>query len=257
MGVDAGPTPGGSFASNSVTYSFDGCVADVSSAGPQMAVRTPERFKLAVMGRSGVGKTCITIRYTKDRFVLEHDPTIEDMHLRDIMVGCHPVSLAILDTAGKDAYSALRREWMKNGHGFLFVFSLVDRQTFDELGSFREELMDLYPDDPPPSVLVANKADLAKQDWTVSDAEVTGLLVRWKNCMKVVYTSARSGERVQDAFEPLCAAVQERRAVRRQSDLQREEEQRRMELYAADQADCGGRCRLSGCCRRTAPCALQ
>merc|ERR1711972_170679 len=119
-----------------------------------------------------------------------------------------------------ETYSALRRGWMQANQsrkegGFLFVFSLVDRQTFDELRSFKEELMDLYHNDPPPSVLVANKADIESQSWVVAEDEIHQLRGSWQNCQKVVYTSARSDHNVNDAFESLCLAIRERAAQHR------------------------------------------
>merc|ERR1711879_1063236 len=101
-------------------------------------------------------------------------------------------------------YSALRRSWMQHRVGFLFVFSLVDRQTFAELGEFYDELMDLYNDDPPPSVLVANKADIDSRQWVIGTEEVQRMKENWTNCKEVFYTSARSNRDVSDAFEALC-----------------------------------------------------
>merc|ERR1719183_3388159 len=127
------------------------------------------------MGRASVGKSAITLRYIEDRFVPDYDPTIEDMHKKEITIDGVPVVLEILDTAGQESYSGLRKNWYERGSGFLFIFSLIDRQTFDELTDFQDELMDLYSDDPPPSVLLANKADYPEQEWVVSADEVTRL----------------------------------------------------------------------------------
>mmetsp|Transcript_97416 Transcript_97416/g.160308 ORF Transcript_97416/g.160308 Transcript_97416/m.160308 type:complete len:247 (+) Transcript_97416:76-816(+) len=191
-------------------------------AGPQMAVRTSERFTVAVMGRSGVGKSAITLRYTNSRFVREHDPTIEDTHLKHTTISGIPVCLNILDTAGQETYRPLRRSWMKQDEqprappkGFLFVFSLIDRQTFDELKAFYDELMDLYHNNPPPSVLVANKADHETREWAVGEDEVRKLRASWSNCRDVVYTSAKSDQHVQHAFESLCIAIREFAAEQR------------------------------------------
>jgi len=218
--------------------------------GPQMAVRSPERYTLVVMGRARVGKTAITIRYTSANFVQVYDPTIEDTHLKHTSVAGAPACLEILDTAGDDAYRPLRRSWMSNSDaGFLFVFSLVDRQTFDELEAFRDELMDLYHDDPPPSVLVANKADIDRGQWAVSEAEVMLLREHWRNCGQVVYTSASSGHNVAEAFEPLCAAVRERTLRRRRAAREREAAAHHQALVAS-----GSRCRCSHCRHRLAQC---
>jgi len=210
-----------------------------------MAVRNAplERYAVAVMGRSGVGKSAITVYYTKDHFVQEYDPTIEDLHLKHTTVGGAPACLEILDTAGQEAYSTLHRSWMAQGAGFLFVFSLVDRRTFDELVAFRDELMDLYHSDPPPSVLVANKTDIDKGMWVVQEDEIQGLVGCWRNCTKVVYTSAQSGSNIAVAFEALCLAVREKALLRRQAAWDREASARR-ELSASR---AGHRCRLARC----------
>jgi len=222
-----------------------------NGAGPQLAVRTPERFTLVVMGRSRVGKTALTICYTSAAFVQQYDPTIEDKHLKHTTIGNAPVSLEILDTAGEENYSALRRSWMQHGggeSGFLFVFSLVDRQTFDELVAFHDELMDLYQDDPPPSVLVANKSDIDAGEWVVTDEEVKGLRSRWRNCTQVIYTSASSGSNVAEAFEPLCVAVRERVHRRRRAAREREAERNALLRENSTGSTCG-RCRFAHCIR--------
>merc|ERR550537_1791331 len=99
--------------------------------------------------------------------------------MKHTTIGGGAACLEILDTAGQETYSALRRSWMQHGAGFLFVFSLVDRQTFDELGAFYDELMDLYNNDPPPSVLVANKADVDSVQWVVGTDEVQKMKANW------------------------------------------------------------------------------
>lgn len=206
-----------------------------------MAIRTSDRYTLAVMGRAGVGKSAITLRYTRNRFVEDYDPTIEDLHLKHATVAGTPACLEILDTAGQETYSALRRSWMQKACGFLFIFSLIDRQTFDELSTFQDELMDLFDDDPPPSVLVANKSDIDRSEWRVQDEEVRLLKESWKNCQEVVYTSAKTNKNIADAFERLCLSVRERAARIEQKETARST-QRAAEAEAA-----GGKCFLQQC----------
>lgn len=161
---------------------------------------------VVLMGRAGVGKSAVTLRFIEDRFVPEYDPTIEDMHKKECIVDGKPILLEILDIAGEAAYSQLRRGWMERGSGFLFVFSLLDRQTFDELDCFRVELMDMYPDDPPPSIILANKADEAEEGWVVRREEITRLQERWRRCTNVFYTSAKTNSNVSEAFQGICRA---------------------------------------------------
>merc|ERR1739848_696343 len=111
--------------------------AEVSSApvpqdGHQMAVRSPQqRLHVTLMGRSGVGKSAMTLRYTKEFFVEKYESTIEDQYEKNAVVNGIPACVSILDTAGQENYSSLRRSWMQYGkdrgeRGFLFVFSLVE-----------------------------------------------------------------------------------------------------------------------------------
>jgi len=229
----------------------------------QVAERPVERYSVAVMGRSSVGKSAITLRYTSNRFVKDYDPTIEDTFLKETTICGSAASLSILDTAGQEHFGALRRNWMRNQSGFLFVFSLIDRQTFDELSQFYDELMDLYNDDPPPSVLVANKSDFDEAQWVVEKTEIQRLHASWKNCCKVIFTSAKSNQNVSDAFEQLCVAIRERAHEQRQrANEHREANARHREAanQAARRSDnasnevmhsmdnsCRERCRLSRC----------
>jgi len=202
---------------------------------------SPGRLTLAVMGLSGVGKTALCRQYVVGSFEAAHEPTIEDLHRKEAALpGGARACLSILDTAGQDAYSVLRRSWMQSSTGFLFVFSLADRRTFEELPAFREELVDLYHDSPPPSVLVANKADLHASEWAVSHEEAWHLQSRWPNCLRVVHASALSGDNVAEAFEPLCLAARSWAAARRLRPAP-----------AAGQLDACTRQRTACCCRRT------
>lgn len=165
-----------------------------------------ETFTVVLMGRASVGKSALSLRYTEDRFAADYDPTIEDMHKKETTVDGAPLTLKILDTAGQENYSGLRRNWFERGSGFVFVFSLIDRQTFDELSSFQDELMDMYNDDPPPSVLLANKADIDEKDWVVEAEEIERLKDGWNGCVHVYYSSAMTGNNVNEAFQHLCRA---------------------------------------------------
>lgn len=220
-----------------------------TSSGPQMAVRSSaERYKLIVMGRSGVGKSAIVMRYIENQVVRDHDPTIEDLHLKQTTIAGVPASLEILDTAGQETYNSLHHKWMQDGHGFIFVFSLVDRQTFDELATFRAKLMDVHEGNPPPSVILANKADLDASTWAVSKEELHGLREQWKNCLEVVYTSAITGQNLASAFEPLCLDVRERELQRKRAAVRERESQALLARRSleGDQSSCS-RCRLAQC----------
>eukprot|EP00931_Biecheleriopsis_adriatica_P027875 TRINITY_DN16680_c0_g1_i1.p1 TRINITY_DN16680_c0_g1~~TRINITY_DN16680_c0_g1_i1.p1 ORF type:complete len:245 (+),score=56.51 TRINITY_DN16680_c0_g1_i1:66-800(+) len=223
-------------------------------SGPQLAERQTQRFPLCVMGRSGVGKSALTLRYAREEVVREHEPTIEDLHLKYTKVGGSPACLEILDTAGQETYSTLHRSWLQHGKGFIFVFSLVDRQTFDGLQTFKDELLEAYRDDPPPSVIVANKADIDASQWVVSEDEMSSLRLQWPRCLQVVQTSALNGANVAEAFEVVCLAVKEREEERKRSARIAREAAVRLQQEQLSHNNCANRCRLAQCADS---CSLQ
>lgn len=70
-------------------------------AGFYRSEATAPRYKIAILGPGGVGKSCLTIRYTRNTFVETYDPTIEDAFRHQTVVDDRVVVMEILDTAGQ------------------------------------------------------------------------------------------------------------------------------------------------------------
>jgi Ras-related protein R-Ras2 len=68
-----------------------------------------------------------------------------------------------LDTAGQEEFSAMREQYMRSGEGFLLVFSLTDRNSFEEIYKFHKQILRVKDRDEFPMMLVANKCDLEHQ----------------------------------------------------------------------------------------------
>ena len=93
-------------------------------------------------------------------FVTDYDPTIEDSYQKQCVIDDHVAKLDILDTAGQEEFSAMREQYMRTGEGFLLVFSLTDRRTFEDASRFHREILRVKDRDEFPVMLVGNKADL-------------------------------------------------------------------------------------------------
>ena len=117
-------------------------------------------YKIVCVGGGGVGKSAITIQFIQSHFIDEYDPTIEDSYRKQVGVDGEVVVLDILDTAGQEEYSAMRDQYMRTGQGFLVVYSVTSRSSFDEVVSFREQMCRVKDADDVPMVLVGNKCDL-------------------------------------------------------------------------------------------------
>uniref|UniRef100_A0AC11DDN1 RAS related n=1 Tax=Ovis aries TaxID=9940 RepID=A0AC11DDN1_SHEEP len=122
-----------------------------------------ETHKLVVVGGGGVGKSALTIQFIQSYFVSDYDPTIEDSYTKICTVDGVPARLDILDTAGQEEFGAMREQYMRAGHGFLLVFAINDRQSFNEVGKLFTQILRVKDRDDFPIVLVGNKADLETQ----------------------------------------------------------------------------------------------
>ncbi|KAF8647723.1 hypothetical protein AX16_006558 [Volvariella volvacea WC 439] len=117
-------------------------------------------YKLVVVGGGGVGKSALTIRFIKQHFDDEYNPTIEDSYQKQCVIDDEVAILDVLDTAGQEEYEAMREQYMQSGEGFLLVYSITDRNSFEEISTFHQQILRVKDADVFPVILVGNKCDL-------------------------------------------------------------------------------------------------
>lgn len=117
-------------------------------------------YKIVVLGGGGVGKSALTIRLVTDNFLDEYDPTIEDSYRKQVMIDDKSALLDILDTAGQEEFSSMQDQWMREGKGFLLVYNITSKPTFDEVSLLYDKILRSKDKDKVPMVLVGNKCDL-------------------------------------------------------------------------------------------------
>jgi GTPase KRas protein len=163
-------------------------------------------YKLVVVGGGGVGKSALTIQMVQSHFVDEYDPTIEDSYRKNCLIDSEPALLDVLDTAGQEEYSAMREQYMRTGEGFLLVYSITSRSSFEEIVTFYKQILRVKDKDSFPVVLVGNKCDLGETERAVSLEEGRSLARQFGNC-KFMETSAKQRVNVEDAFYELVRQV--------------------------------------------------
>eukprot|EP01099_Mayorella_cantabrigiensis_P006566 TRINITY_DN551_c0_g2_i1.p1 TRINITY_DN551_c0_g2~~TRINITY_DN551_c0_g2_i1.p1 ORF type:complete len:189 (-),score=39.06 TRINITY_DN551_c0_g2_i1:285-851(-) len=127
-------------------------------------------YRLVIVGGGGVGKSALTIQLNQNHFIEDYDPTIEDTYRKQVTIDDETCLLNLLDTAGQEEYSAMRDQYMRTGQGFLVVYSVTSRQSFEELPSLRDQILRAKEADVIPLVVVGNKIDL-ESDRKVSKDE--------------------------------------------------------------------------------------
>jgi GTPase KRas protein len=89
----------------------------------------------------------------------EYDPTIEDSYRKTCVIDDEVALLDILDTTGQEEYSAIREQYMRSNHGFVLVYSITSRQSFDEISTFQQEILRTKDKDYFPMIVVGNHCD--------------------------------------------------------------------------------------------------
>jgi len=98
-------------------------------------------YKLVVLGDGGVGKTALTIQLCLNHFVETYDPTIEDSYRKQVVIDGASCMLEVLDTAGQEEYTALRDQWIRDGEGFVLVYSISSRSSFTRIPRFHSQIL--------------------------------------------------------------------------------------------------------------------
>eukprot|EP01126_Amoeba_proteus_P052631 TRINITY_DN6372_c0_g3_i2.p1 TRINITY_DN6372_c0_g3~~TRINITY_DN6372_c0_g3_i2.p1 ORF type:complete len:184 (+),score=29.82 TRINITY_DN6372_c0_g3_i2:79-630(+) len=161
--------------------------------------------KCVIVGGGGVGKSALTIRFIQGKFVDHYDPTIEDSYRKQVVVDDKPVLLSILDTAGQEEYSLMRDQYIRVGEGFILTYSIINRQSFDEINVYYKEIMDIKELDHVPMVVAGNKCDL-ESEREVSKQEGQDLAKDWHT--PFYETSAKDSVNIQDIFYEIVREVQ-------------------------------------------------
>jgi len=176
-----------------------------------------EYIKLALMGGGGVGKSNITLRFVQGAFKEFYDPTIEDSYIKDnYIVDDETFSLEIFDTAGQDSYTGMRDNYYRNMDGFLFVYSITDQNSLQDVEERVESLRRLRdPDNKgvlPPLMILGNKNDLEDQR-VISKAEGEAFTQNVGDSVIFMETSAKNNTNIDKIFEDMVRQVIKRQKI--------------------------------------------
>ncbi|KAJ7062759.1 24 kDa ras-like protein [Mycena amicta] len=163
-------------------------------------------YKLVVVGGGGVGKSALTIRFIQNRYDEDdYQPTIEDFFRKQCVIDEEVALLEILDTAGQEEYRAMREQYMIHGEGFLVVYAINDRSSFQEIPAFYEQILRVKNVEVCSSVIiVGSKCDLEyEREVPLNEGRE---LARRLQC-KFIETSAKARINVDEAFMNLVREI--------------------------------------------------
>ncbi|THU80201.1 ras-domain-containing protein [Dendrothele bispora CBS 962.96] len=154
-------------------------------------------YKVVIFGDGAVGKSALTIQFFQGHFEDEYDPTLEDSYSKQCLIDDEVANVEVLDTAGQEAYEALREQYMRMGEGFILAYSITSRRSFEMICNFHQQIKRVKDQDMVPVVIVGNKCDLeAQREVGMNEGRD---IARAFGC-KFLETSAKERINVDEAF---------------------------------------------------------
>lgn len=163
-------------------------------------------LKVVVVGDSGVGKTCLLLRYVRDVFDPDTQPTLGVEFLTKIIeTDKRKIQLQLWDTAGQELFRSVTRGYYRGSAGAFLVFDLTNHDSFEHINRWLTDVKDVARDDVV-TILIGNKADLSdKRDVTREEAEAFAQM----NKMAYFETSAKTGEQIADAIAACVQVIEQ------------------------------------------------
>jgi len=174
------------------------------------AASSDTKLKIGLVGESGVGKSCLLVRWVDNEFFEEPDKyTIGvDYKFKTVTVKDKTVKLQIYDTAGQERFRTVTASFYRGAHGILLVYDITDKDSFGaRVEEWLREIRNYTPDNTP-IVFVGNKCDLV--DKRVVDTSAAKAFAE-KNKLIFLETSAKTNINVNEAFMTLAELVVEQK----------------------------------------------
>ncbi|XAR49336.1 hypothetical protein NMG60_11032505 [Bertholletia excelsa] len=161
-------------------------------------------FKVVLIGDSGVGKSNILSRFTRNEFCLESKSTIGvEFATRTLQVEGRTVKAQIWDTAGQERYRAITSAYYRGALGAILVYDVTKPTSFENISRWLKELRD-HADSNIIIMLIGNKTDL-KHLRAVATEDAQGFAER--EGLSFIETSALEAVNVEKAFQMILSEI--------------------------------------------------
>ncbi|KAG6889711.1 hypothetical protein C0992_004340 [Termitomyces sp. T32_za158] len=164
-------------------------------------------FKLLLIGDSGVGKSCLLLRFADDTYTESYISTIGvDFKIRTIELEGKTVKLQIWDTAGQERFRTITSSYYRGAHGIIVVYDVTDNETFTNVKQWLQEI-DRYASEGVNKLLVGNKSDLTGKkvvEYSVAKEFADQLSIPF------LETSAKNATNVEQAFLTMAKQIKDR-----------------------------------------------
>jgi len=165
------------------------------------------QIKLLMIGDSGVGKTCLLLRYANDSFSPTFITTIGiDFKIKNVDIDDTRIKLQIWDTAGQERFRTITTSYFRGAQGILLVYDVTDRRSFESIRNWVSQIQQ-HADVHVNKILVGNKADMVDEK-VVSTEEGEKLAKEFG--IDFWECSAKNNTNVEESFIGIGRAVKNR-----------------------------------------------
>ncbi|MHA1490701.1 MAG: Rab family GTPase [Promethearchaeota archaeon] len=162
-------------------------------------------IKICLLGEANVGKTSLVYRFVENKFRENYKSTLGvNLLKKDLLLEEYgKVSAQIWDLGGQESFKSLRKLYLEGANGALLIFDTTNKKTFEKLNEWIESFRDARGTDKP-LILIGNKIDLKDK---ISVSEKESIEFAEKNKTKLILTSAKTGNNVENAFLELLLGI--------------------------------------------------
>mmetsp|Transcript_9567 Transcript_9567/g.16782 ORF Transcript_9567/g.16782 Transcript_9567/m.16782 type:complete len:217 (-) Transcript_9567:55-705(-) len=167
------------------------------------------QIKLLMIGDSGVGKTCLLLRYANDSFSPTFITTIGiDFKIKTITLDEKVIKLQIWDTAGQERFRTITTSYFRGAQGILLVYDVTDRGSFENIQNWVGQIKN-HAENNISKVLIGNKSDVDPSERAVTYEEGENLAKQY-GIDHFYEASAKKDINVKKAFEAVAKHVKDR-----------------------------------------------
>lgn len=162
--------------------------------------------KILLVGDSGVGKSCLLVRFVEDRFNPSFITTIGiDFKIKTVDIDGKKIKLQLWDTAGQERFRTITTAYYRGAMGIIIVYDVTDERTFANIRQWYKTVTE-HSNSEAQIVLVGNKSDMDSRVVTYEQGEELAKELQ----VQFIESSAKDDTNVNEIFFSLARSIQEK-----------------------------------------------
>ena len=173
--------------------------------GSEMSTKS---YKVLLLGNSYVGKTCILLRFSEDTYNDDYEVTIGlNYRIKTLNIDNNPIRMQIWDTSGEEKFKAIAKNFYRGAHGVLLIYDICEKNSFLDVKSWIEQIIENTDNDDIVMILCGNKCDMEKER-NISKNEGENLANSYK--IPFFECSAKENINIDEIFNTMAKNIYEK-----------------------------------------------